>query len=922
MLEDVRYTLPFWLGAPPNTWPWWLIGTYLSMAAELVCTFGLVLLKQSHNKYGSWKCSSAGLWLGGFSMIAAPGLRLAALICAPCSTVTAAASTQVFFCYVLSRGILGERYNRRDTIAFVVMLVGGLLALFIVTQSETVQIDMSSWFPPPKQVKGWVAGLEQNWAFLTYAGSYSLMLMIVLRLHWFKYAPFGSLVRRPWHSVTLPILAGQLAGGCRLFANFVASLLYNYEKADVWNSPIPWIIAGCALALLLLQFFFTLQGIKELDLRFFLPTSLATAQILTVIQGIIFFREWQSMSAQELIAFGISSFASCIAASEIEPRHDTMMTPAWGPQHQEVFGLTDDPLASPRGVNQVVGILAEHGVGRALEASHPAPRIVDMSKEEPVKGCWAVIIRVFPALMVFGTPGSFCLLAYFGYSRTAFAFFAVYFMYAAWRFAIHISVFTNVGKAKCDIYGKTDWQVLHEQVHKGAAKQSWAAVRHYVVLPNYKEEFEILCEAIDTIAVSAVAKTQICLVLAMEAREEESHAKADRLEAKYRDRFMDVIATFHPPGLPGEVPGKAANTRWAAQELFRRHPEGTRDGCIVTVADADSCFHEKYFSALTFHYLSSGNQSNATIWQPPILHYKNYHTQPAVVRMASMLTSQHEVARLADPTASRLPYSTYSLSLEVAASVGGWDPDWISEDWHMYAKCYLACGGRLKIQPIFLPVINYAPEGEHWFETIMARWTQAKRHALGVSELVYVMSMYPALKKHHTGDPGFLWRVSHVWMHMLSIHLYLGTLVISGPINTVLAGIIMRDQLLAEGITFPVAFAGNLAAGFVMSASLVFWCITNVYLYRSVKNRITPLPAGSSTQWFDVTILHFGRVTVESFLWSPIFFVMGACAEWIAATKTMFTHQFQYDVALKAPVPKAAADEETPLLAGGAEAEP
>ena len=51
--------------------------------------------------------------------------------------------------------------------------------------------------------------------------------------------------------------------------------------------------------------------------------------------------------------------------------------------------------------------------------------------------------------------------------------------------------------------------------------------------------------------------------------------------------------------------------------------------------------------------------------------------------------TQHELANLSDDSATPLPYSTYSLTSNLAKKVGGWDPDWISEDWHMFLKCFL-----------------------------------------------------------------------------------------------------------------------------------------------------------------------------------------------------------------------------------------
>lgn len=326
----------------------------------------------------------------------------------------------------------------------------------------------------------------------------------------------------------------------------------------------------------------------------------------------------------------------------------------------------------------------------------------------------------------------------------------------------HIALFAYVGCKKMAHFENADFQALHkaelrEQRSQGISypgRPQWEDVVHFVGLPNYEEQVEVLRLAAQSIANSGIAKTHICLVLAMEAREEGAEAKAKKLMAEFKDKFRAVYATYHPPKLPGEVPGKSANTKWAAEKVINEFiPQMglDRKNCILTVGDADSEFHSEYFAGLSYYFVNAGGAEGETpdryltIWQPPILHFKNYISQPAVVRLASFITSEHELANLADPNASRVPYSTYSISAVLAKGVNGWDPDFISEDWHMALKCFFATGGRLKVTPIFLAILNYAPEGESWFETISARWVQAKRHALGFSEMVYIADHLPRI---------------------------------------------------------------------------------------------------------------------------------------------------------------------------------
>merc|ERR1719420_2612947 len=83
--------------------------------------------------------------------------------------------------------------------------------------------------------------------------------------------------------------------------------------------------------------------------------------------------------------------------------------------------------------------------------------------------------------------------------------------------------------------------------------------------------------------------------------------------------------------------------------------------------------------------------------------------------------------------------------MSLAMEVGGWDAEWIAEDWHMGIKCFLLTLGRTSVQPVLLPTINYSPEANSWMETIHARYAQAKRHALGLSDLAYYFMMLPLI---------------------------------------------------------------------------------------------------------------------------------------------------------------------------------
>lgn len=109
------------------------------------------------------------------------------------------------------------------------------------------------------------------------------------------------------------------------------------------------------------------------------------------------------------------------------------------------------------------------------------------------------------------------------------------------------------------------------------------------------------------------------------------------------------------------------------------------ENVVLTIADADSEFGRGYFESLSCQFAAEG-PGVYKIWQSPVFHMKNYHRQPAPVVVGTMFTSMQELAGLSDPNAVRFPYSTYSLPMALAKEVGGWDVEWISEDYHMGIK--------------------------------------------------------------------------------------------------------------------------------------------------------------------------------------------------------------------------------------------
>ena len=288
---------------------------------------------------------------------------------------------------------------------------------------------------------------------------------------------------------------------------------------------------------------------------------------------------------------------------------------------------------------------------------------------------------------------------------------------------------------------QVDWYQLYRIADTSRRTYvTWDDARHIVVIPTYKEPLEILRRTLESLAAQEVAR-QLVVVLAMEEREQEADAKSHVLEAAFRARFAMMFTTLHPAGVLGEVVGKSSNENFAARAAKRRlvdeagHPI---HAVTVTSCDADTVFHPRYFSCLTYKFCTD-EQRYRRFWQSPILLTNNIWHTPAPLRVGSALSGVHILANLTKKDRIVFPQSTYSLSLQLAHDVGYWDPDVIPEDWHMFLKCFYITSGEVEVEPILLPTGNDAVHAGGWWRSTVMAYIQHKRHAWGASDIPYAI---------------------------------------------------------------------------------------------------------------------------------------------------------------------------------------
>jgi len=476
--------------------------------------------------------------------------------------------------------------------------------------------------------------------------------------------------------------------------------------------------------------------------------------------------------------------------------------------------------------------------------------------------------------------------------------------------------------------GQTRTLMTHEESH---GDLGWNDVLHIVMIPSYETPMRVLEETLLACEKYDQALTHLGIVLAFEEHEEGITDKAAALQEEFEGRFKFIFTTFHPPDLPQHLPGKSSNECWAFGELCRELQEAHGimphdPRVVITVIDDDSELHESYLEALTYHFLMTGERSRyLSTWQPPICHFKNYMRVPALMRVSAACASLHELACLATPLDSHIPYSSYSLSLVLASAVGGWDPEFLAEDWHMYAKCSLMTGGRVRCRPIFLPLMNYMPETDTYWGTLKTRWAQAKRHALGLSEIVYMISsMYLGIIESKTLQQRiiYLWRLMPLLGKMAHVH-FVNAL---SAVWNVLAQLVIHTYMWRSWCYVSSLAETNLTCGFAMASATENGIAEEQILLNSlmvfVQLRVTAVMAVVSILSCGLGAFYFhlvrdrveGDVNAHCFRRNPLLhwlylecevtslgliqsICFGAIPVWIAVLKVVGSMSFKHDVA-------------------------
>ena len=287
-----------------------------------------------------------------------------------------------------------------------------------------------------------------------------------------------------------------------------------------------------------------------------------------------------------------------------------------------------------------------------------------------------------------------------------------------------------------------DWE---ERLHN----LKWDHVWQLVILPMYKEEYDVVSESVESLLEAGWPKERMILVLACEERAgDEARETAGKIEAKYASRFGRFMTTWHPVGLEGEIPGKGSNAGWAAREAKEKiiDPEGIHyENILVSSFDVDTQVYPQYFLCLAYNFLTA-EKPHRSSYQPVPVFNNNVWYAPALSRVVATSGTFWQMMQQERP--ERLStFSSHSMSFKMLAQVGFWQKNIVSEDSRIFWNALLYYDGDYEVVPLAYPVSMDANVGPNLWQTIKQVYKQQRRWTWGVENVPYLLYGFVKNKK-------------------------------------------------------------------------------------------------------------------------------------------------------------------------------
>ena len=310
---------------------------------------------------------------------------------------------------------------------------------------------------------------------------------------------------------------------------------------------------------------------------------------------------------------------------------------------------------------------------------------------------------------------------------------------------IYLSFHLRVGYKQMKRNIRIDW---FSKV-KSIKKKNWQDYYHLIILPVYKESYEVVKETIQAILNADYPKDSMIIVLATEERVgQSSQDMAKKIKKEYSSKFYKFLITTHPKDINGELAGKGANSTWAvrqAKKLIIDYNKIPYENIIVSCFDIDTQVYPKYFSCLTYHYLTVKNPTR-TSYQPVPVYNNNIWQASCISRVVATSGTFWQMIQQQRP--ERLStFSSQSISFKALNDVDFWPINMVSEDSRIFWQNLLYYDGNYKVIPLRYPVSMDANLSSNFFKTALNVYIQQRRWGWGVENIPFLFFGFYKNKK-------------------------------------------------------------------------------------------------------------------------------------------------------------------------------
>ncbi len=318
---------------------------------------------------------------------------------------------------------------------------------------------------------------------------------------------------------------------------------------------------------------------------------------------------------------------------------------------------------------------------------------------------------------------------------------------------VYFTVHLRAAYRRMREHERTDWlgrlRALSPEYVTVSDIDGWRGIYHVVVFPMYKEPLQLVRESFDALAASDYPRDRIIVVLAIEERAgEQARETARAIEKEYGDLFHTFYVTEHPADIAGELPGKGSNEAYALRQITREvvDPLGVSyEQVIVSCLDVDTVVRPRYFSCLTYHYLTTPQPARAS-YQPIPLYVNNIWSASPLSRVFSFSSTFWHTMNQERPD-KLVTFSSHSLSLQALVDVGFQQTSVVSEDSRIFWQCLFYYDGEYRVVPLYYPIDMDAIVAERFSETLRNLYKQQRRWAYGVENIPYMLFGFLRNKK-------------------------------------------------------------------------------------------------------------------------------------------------------------------------------